>query len=261
MLEQITPVILTYNEQPNIGRVLERLFWANLVIVVDSYSTDETVEIASGFSNVQIVQHAFVSHAAQWNFAIHKTGIATEWVLALDSDYVLSSELIDELRILQSERDICGYRASFQYCIFGRPLRGTLYPPVTVLYRREGANYFQDGHTQRIVVGGKIGNLQNTLFHDDRKPLSAWLQAQNRYMMLEARVITESSMADLSIADKIRKCVVVAPLCVFLYCLLARGCILNGWAGMYYTVQRTVAEMILSLKLIQARIEQSIDED
>ena len=255
MLEQITPVILTYNEQPNIGRVLERLTWANVVIVVDSYSTDETVDIASGFSNVRIVQHAFVSHAAQWNFAIHKTGITTEWVLALDADYVLTSAFIDELRILEPERNICGYRASFQYCIFGRPLRGTLYPPVTALYRREGANYFQDGHTQRIKIVGKIENLQNKIFHDDRKSLSAWLHAQNRYMNLEAQVIAGSSMAELGIADKIRKGIVVAPACVFLYCLLVRGCVLDGWPGVYYALQRTVAEMILSLKLMKVIIE------
>ena len=73
MLGDITPVILTYNEAPNIGRALERLRWAKGVVVVDSGSTDETPSIAAGFPNVRTVVRPFDSHARQWRFAVEET--------------------------------------------------------------------------------------------------------------------------------------------------------------------------------------------
>lgn len=254
MLERITPVILTLNEEPNIGRVLERLTWAGSVVVVDSFSTDGTVDIVSRFAKVRVLQRKFDAHAAQWNYAIGETGIDTEWILALDADYVLSEGLVEELAVLHPDADVSGYKAFFRYCVFGKPLRGTLYPPVTVLYRRQGARYIQDGHTQRIDLPGNVGQLNSYILHDDRKPLSAWLLAQDRYMRLEAEVIRHSSWSDLGMADRVRRLIVVAPVLTFFYCLFAKGGILDGYAGLFYALQRTVAELILSLKLIQAKV-------
>ena len=252
MLDRTTPVILSFNEEANIERVLERLYWADSIVLVDSFSTDRTLEIASNYATVRVVQRRFDSHAQQWNFAIHETGIQTDWILALDADYVLTRELIDELSVLNPQAEVSGYRVSFQYCIFGKPLRGTLYPPVTALFRKNGARYVQDGHTQRVVVSGKVVALHSTIFHDDRKPLSAWLQAQNRYMSLEAKIIHRASWKELGWADKMRKMIIAAPVFVFVYCFLIKLGIVDGWRGLYYALQRTAAEIILSLKLLEA---------
>jgi glycosyltransferase involved in cell wall biosynthesis len=254
MLDDITPVILTYNEAPNIGRVLERLTWANRIVVVDSYSSDETLSIAEEFSNSEVFKRKFDTHASQWNYAINETGISTDWILALDSDYVLTDEFVSELDKLQLTDKITGYKANFVYCVNGKPLRGTLYVPVTVLYRRSGALYEQDGHTQRILFSGIVGQLESKILHDDRKPLSRWLWAQGRYMSIEADMISTSSWSDLTFTDKIRKLIFVAPLATLFYCLVIKGGLLDGWAGFYYAIQRTVAESILSLKLIEKHI-------
>src|SRR5205807_2531016 len=159
ILSDTTPLILTYNEAPNIERVLGQLRWAREVVVVDSFSDDETVEIASSFPRVRVVQREFDNHAAQWNFGLKNTGISSEWVLALDADFVLTPELVDELRALRPSADTNGFQAKFRYCINGRILRSGVYPPVTVLYRREFARYEQDGHTQRLIVDGKVETL------------------------------------------------------------------------------------------------------
>src|SRR4029079_8546941 len=98
MLGIITPLILTYNEAPNIGRTLERLSWARDIVVVDSFSDDETLDIARSFSNVRVYQRRFDGHEQQWNFGLQETGIETDWVLALDADYVLTDELVNELQ-------------------------------------------------------------------------------------------------------------------------------------------------------------------
>lgn len=103
-LDDITPVILTYNEEPNIGRVLAVLAWAKDIVVVDSASTDRTREIAGGFRNVRIFVHAFESHAAQWRYATGETAIATGWILVLDSDYILSERFARELELSSPPR-------------------------------------------------------------------------------------------------------------------------------------------------------------
>ena len=159
MLDQITPLILTWNEEANIARTLEKLRWAREVVVVDSGSTDGTRAICESFPNVRVVVRPFDNHATQWNYGLQKTGIVSEWVLALDADYVLTDAFIDEMQALLPAQSMAGYRMRFRYCVYGRPLSGTLYPPVTGLYRREAAHYVQDGHTQRAVVKGEVGDL------------------------------------------------------------------------------------------------------
>src|SRR5215207_5353218 len=186
MLEQVTPVIITYNEAPNIGRTLERLSWARDIVVVDSFSDDETLAIVARAPQARAFERQFVSHAEQWNFALKETAVNTEWVLALDADYLLTPELLEELRSLRPDPRTRGYKASFVYCVEGKPLRRSAYPPVTVLYRRQGAVYLSDGHSQRVEVPGDVGELKSPILHDDRKPLGRWLQEQNRYMVLEA---------------------------------------------------------------------------
>src|SRR4051812_39765421 len=100
MLDQITPIILTYNETPNIGRAIEQVSWARDIIVVDSFSDDTTIEIASRFPQVRIFQRKFDSLENQCNYALVETGSSTDWVLALDADYIVTPELSDEMRQL-----------------------------------------------------------------------------------------------------------------------------------------------------------------
>lgn len=251
MLDQITPLILTYNEAPNIARALASLSWAKDIVVVDSFSDDDTLEIASSFPRVRIVQRAFDSHRNQWEFGLRKTAIATPWVLALDADYVLSDELIAELDNLQPSRETAGYRANFVYCIKGTRLNSGIYPPVTVLYRREAASYIQDGHTQRVTLEGAVELLRSPIFHDDRKSLKRWFNSQTRYTELEAQKLLAADSNTLGFADRMRRWRFVMPPAMLIYCLIVRGGILDGWPGFYYAFQRALAELMLSLHLIE----------
>ena len=249
MLDQITPLILTYNEAPNIARTLESVSWARDIVVVDSFSTDDTLEIAASFSQVRVLQRAFDSHRNQWEFGLKETGITTPWVLALDADYVLSDELIAELDNLLPDAEIIGYRANFVYCINGKKLHSGIYPPVTVLYRRECATYVQDGHTQRVVLEGAVKGLSAPIFHDDRKSLKVWFNAQARYIELEAQKLRCANRAELNFPDRLRRWRFVMPPVMFVYCLIVRGGIFDGWAGFYYAFQRAMAELMLSQRL------------
>jgi len=249
VLSQITPLILTYNEAPNIARALGRLSWGSDVVVVDSFSDDGTVQMAKLFPQVRLFQRAFDSHQNQWEFGLRQTGIKTPWVLALDADYVVSDELIRELEGLAPEPQTAGYRANFVYCIKGRKLRSGIYPPVTVLYRREAASYVQDGHTQRVALDGEIATLRTPMLHDDRKSLRRWFRSQARYTQLEANKLRATDPAALDLSDRLRRWRVIAPPAMLVYCLIVRGGILDGWAGFYYAFQRAIAEAMLSHRL------------
>ncbi len=249
MLNQITPLLLTYNEAPNLDRTLQCLTWAAKIVVVDSFSTDETLEILSSYSQVQVLQRQFDSFAHQCNFGL--SNIETEWVLSLDADYVLSENLVNEIKHLSDIPSVDGYKVPFQYCVFGQPLRGTLLPPRTVLYRREKAVYQDDGHAHRVQVEGLIGTLPAYIYHDDRKPLNRWLWAQDRYMIIEAQKLLETPINELSWGDRIRRQKVLAPFVILFYCLILKAGIWDGWAGWYYAFQRMLAEILLAIRLIE----------
>jgi glycosyltransferase involved in cell wall biosynthesis len=250
MLEQITPIILTWNEASNIGRTLDPLQWARDIIVVDSLSDDETLDIVARTPQARVFKRRFVSLEDQWNFALRETGIETEWVLALDADYVLTPEALEEIGALRPSQHVAGYRAKFAYCVHGRALRGSAYPPVTVLYRHNLARYRQDGHAHRVLIDGQVSELRSPLLHDDRKPLGRWLRSQDDYMKLETRKLLMTHWSALGWADRIRRLIVPAPLVMFVYCLFVRGAILDGRAGLFYAFQRLLSELLLSLYLI-----------
>ena len=122
-----------------------------------------------------------------------------------------------------------------------------------ILYRREGASYRQDGHTQRVVViEGEARTLQGEVLHDDRKPLSSWLAAQDRYAQLECALLRSTSWNRLGWRDRLRRMVLITPWLVPLYCLTVGRGLLDGRRGLFYALQRGIAEGILSAKLIQA---------
>lgn len=243
----VTPLILTYNEEANLARVLDRLTWAERVVVLDSFSTDRTLEIARAYPNVDVRQRAFDSFAGQCNYGLGL--VETEWTLSLDADYVLSPELVRELQALPAEPAVAGYRAAFTYVVGGRPLRGTLYPPRTVLYRTRAARYHQDGHAHRVSVDGPVGALAGKILHDDRKPLASWLDAQRRYAAQEAAKLRATPRAALGRNDRLRLTGILGPILGPLYALVVKGGLLDGRAGWHYALQRAYAEILLALYL------------
>ena len=249
-MQDLTALILTWNERENIARTLGALAWVPKILIVDSFSSDETCEVARRFPGVEIVQRPFDSHTEQWNFGLSQ--VKTTWVLTLDADYEVSPPLAEEIQRLNFNNQIA-YSASFMMRVFGRPIQRGIYPPRTVLFPRNSGRYVDDGHTQLLRCEAPISQLEHKIFHDDRKPLSRWIRSQDSYAILEARHLISMPDERLNRQDRLRKKMFFAAPVIFLYLLIGRGLIFDGWPGWYYVLQRTIAEMLLSLRLLTER--------
>lgn len=254
----ITPLILTYNEECNIDRTLRQLGWADEVLIVDSCSTDRTREIAAKYPRVRILQRKFDDHASQWNFGLEH--VKTPWVLTMDADYVLSDALINELQGKLPTLDKAGYYIKFRYCVAGKPLPGSIYPPRLALFQTKRGHFILDGHTQKVVVEGDLGFLDRIIYHDDRKPLSAFLRNQDRYETLEVEKLTKAKSSQLTILDRARRTRWLAPVLVAVYCLFWKRLIFEGRRGLFYTLQRVYTELLLSIKLLDRELQQEMSE-
>ena len=248
--KRITPVLLTYNEAPNLARTLASLAWAERVVIVDSGSTDETRAIAETFSNTVWKYRAFDTHARQWDFAIQSPEIATDYVFALDADMTVRREFLDESlrRFLPSN-----YSAAivpFRYVVEGVMLRGSLYPAQIRLFRRDAVSVQQCGHTQVFeCTGGAVYSFKEFLLHDDRKPFDHWLRSQVKYAQLESARL--NSCRRLSAKDRLRSCGLM-PLIAAVTGYVRSGGVFAGKAALRYAHERMLYECVLGIHLARS---------
>ena len=248
----ITPVILTLNERPNIGRCLDRLAWARRVVVVDSGSTDDTAAIVARYPFAEWSVRPFDSYTAQWNHAVSLA--RTPWVLSLDADYILPTDFPSQIERHVLAHEVVAAFMPFRYCMFGRPLRASLYPPRAVLFRPDRCGYEPDGHTQRLKIDGTSVTLPVAIDHDDRKPVADWLASQARYARLEADKLDMMPAGERRPLDRVRRTIVLGPPAIGFYTLFVKGTVLDGWPGWFYAAQRITAEYVLSLELLERRL-------
>jgi glycosyltransferase involved in cell wall biosynthesis len=239
----VTPVILTYNEENNLDTTLASLDWAERVVVLDSGSTDRTQSIARSFSNVAWFVRSFDDHCSQWQYAIHETSVTTEYVLALDADMRPSCGFLDELRERFVGRTFAGACVPFEFRIVGRALYGSIYPAQVRIFRRNSVHVRQVGHTQVFAVNGPLYRFRSKLIHEDRKPVSRWLENQMTYASLEAARIMESRTRSLK--DRLRLAG-ISPAIWATYAYIKAGGPWKSPASRAYAYERLMFEALLS---------------
>jgi glycosyltransferase involved in cell wall biosynthesis len=182
-------LILTRNEEANIAACLESVNWASEVFVVDSFSTDRTVEIAES-AGAKTFAHAFETCADQWNWALDNLPFANEWVLVLDADERVPPALAEEIiqAVTRPEPGCSGYFLRFRLWFMGNWLRhGGLYPTwVLRLFKRNAGRFGRHGISEHLMLEGEVGYLRTPFEHCDNKPLSDWIGKHDRYAGLEA---------------------------------------------------------------------------
>jgi len=251
MIDHITPILLTYNEEQNIARTLSHLTWAKDIVVLDSGSTDGTLAVLAKFPNVREFNRRFDTHANQWCYAIEETEIATDWILRLDADYQVSDALVAELARLDPNAPVSAYRIGFDYAIFSHKLLSSFYPPNTILLHRGRFAVRDRGHTEVWEVHGPIAVISARVVHDDWKPTGQWLVGQASYM---ERELDWLHIRKGGLVRWLRLTPPLMPIAVFLYCLFGKGLLLNGRAGLFYALQRMVTEAVLSLMVLEKKL-------
>jgi glycosyltransferase involved in cell wall biosynthesis len=256
-LRNITPLVLTYNEEPNIGRTLESLQWAHHVVVLDSGSNDRTEAIARSFPNVTWHIRPFDRHGAQWEHGIHQTGIETEYVLALDADMQVPDAFCREIITSFLPGGFAGGVAPFEYRYHDRPLSGSLCPPQVRLFRQSQVNVEQSDHTQRFAVVGTLYRFRSRLIHDDRKSIARWVASQVAYQALNEKELSNGGRSRMR--DRLRQIGIMPPI-VGLLAYVRAGGPFRGAAAARYAYERTVAEGLLAISLMDARLKARCDD-
>lgn len=187
----VSAIILTYNEEQNLASCLESLrALACPILVVDSGSTDRTLEIAAKFG-ATILKHPFTTHAKQWIWALENTPVKSEWVLALDADQALTTELAAEIKAKVASSALDGFYVNRRQVFRGRWIKhGGYYPKYLLkLFRLDKVHLdSNDAVDHHFYVRGSCGKLQHDMIEANHKEdnISFWIEKHNRYATLMA---------------------------------------------------------------------------
>lgn len=179
----LSVVIITHNEEDNIRDCLESVKWADEIVVVDSFSTDKTVEIAREYTD-KIIQREWDGYGAQKQFALEQT--TSDWVLSVDADERITPELRQE--ILSTKLDKDGYDIPFKFYWLGRQLRfgGCGKERHLRLFKRQKAKFTQAPVHEDVLIDGKTGCLKNPIVHFSYKDIADYFTRFNHYSTVEA---------------------------------------------------------------------------
>lgn len=264
----VAVIVLTFNEESNLDACLDSVKgWAAEVIVVDSYSTDRTVDIALAREpdGVRVVQHRFENYGAQWTWAVTHLPIASEWVLKLDADERVTPEFMAEVTetTANAEAETDGFYFHRRFVFMGERLRWSGRLPYDLrLWRRGKARLENRSVNEHIFVDGKQGYLRSAVLHFDHKSLSDWIEKHNRYSSLEALNairgdITGNVQPRLFGSPPERRMwfklayqtIPTGPVAYFLFLYLIRLGVLDGAAGFAYCSLRAQYLFWTELKL------------
>ena len=199
----VTVIIPTFNEELHLARCLASVVdWAERVVVVDSFSTDATGDIAARFAGrgVELVRHRYEGPADQKNWALDHLELVSDWVLFLDADEIVTPPLRDAIVDVSSDPDHAtrGYFINRRILWYGRWIRhGGWFPNWNLrLFRRGFARYEQRRVHEHMIVDGPAGYLDGWLDHDDRRDLTFSIAKHNRYSTAEAHEYVDGAARD-----------------------------------------------------------------
>lgn len=240
----ISAVIITRNEEANIRDCLASLAWVDEIVVVDSGSSDRTVEICREFTD-RVYHHDWPGFGPQKNRAL---GYATgAWVLSIDADERVSPELRDEILAAIATGGAAAYeipRLSW-YC--GRFMRHSGWRPdyVLRLFRRDRGRFTEALVHERVVVEGAAGRLRHDLIHYSFRDLEQVLNVVNRYSTLGAeQKFAAGQRAGLGKA-------IAHGLGEFIATYLCKGGFLDGRQGLMLAISNAEGAYYKYLKLMQ----------
>ena len=282
----ITVIILTFNEEIHIKRCIRSiLLIAQQIFIVDSFSTDRTVEMVESLG-ATVVQHEFVNHAKQFQWALDTLPIKTEWIMRLDADEYPTPELVHEIqhKLPDLPSDVGGINLKRRHIFWGRWIKhGARYPLVLLRIWRRGKGRIEqrwmDEHI--ILTAGKAVTFHYDFCDHNLNNISWWTEKHNKYAAREAidvlnrkyhlfasddAMSQEGGISQVMLKRWIKEhCynhlpTFIGPLFYFLYRYFIRFGLFDGKAGLVYhflqgfwyrfLVEAKVMELDMELKKI-----------
>lgn len=207
MMLDISAYIITYNEEIHIERAIKNAQkYAKEIFVLDSYSTDRTVDIAKSLG-AKVYQHRFKYHADQLNWGLENLPFKTEWIWRQDADEYLTDELINELEntIPNTPSNVNAFTAPCLRKFLGKHIKHGIIPLILLrLFRRGHAKWEDKKMDEHIYINdGRIENLKNPFFDDNLNNLTWWTEKHNKYASKEAidLLMTEFGLYKQSIVN------------------------------------------------------------
>ena len=266
----VSVLIPTYNEELNLRECLLSVCeWVNQVLVVDSLSTDRTRQIAEEFG-ATVVQHRFEGFSQQKNWALDHMHFTNEWLLILDADERVSSELAAEISsTVEINGDGCdGFYLNRKLIFYGQWIRHCgWYPSWNLrLFRHSRGRYERRGVHEHLLLEGKVGYCRNDLIHEDLRDMSFWIAKHNRYSSLEVleldRVLRSSRRSGLPnsmfegsvrrkryIKERIWPYIPGRPFLLFFYLYFLRLGFLDGKHGFLFCLMHAIFEQFTTVKM------------
>ena len=247
-IPNVSAVIITLNEEAIIGEAISQLWWCDEVIIIDSGSTDRTVEICKQYG-CSVFFRAFNGFGEQKNYGVSKA--KNDWILCIDADEILTESLIDEITTELSKPQI-------EYSAFTVPRNLVFMNKIFVhgkesnsslirLFNKSKANWDGAVVHEKVSVEGSIKNLKNKILHYSYHDYSQFVSKINLYSSLGSKKLLENS------SDKGKALVILAiPFNFFKYYVVDRN-FLNGYRGFVWAVFNTFYHFVKYLKLSELK--------
>lgn len=268
----LTVIVLTFNEEENLPSCLESVLgWAREIFVVDSYSTDRTVDVALAYADrgVRVVQHTFEGYAKQWNWALTKLPVTARWALKLDADERVTQDFREEVTGLLARADdrLEGVYFRRRFYFMRKPLKWSGELGYDLRLWRSGTARFEDRSlNEHVLVTGGVAYVKSYVDHIDHKPIADWLEKHNRYSSLEAENILKGDISG-DVAPRfwgtpderrmwlrgLYRAIPFRATLYFVYLYIFRAAILDGVGGFRYSLLRSHYRYWIELKIREHR--------
>lgn len=271
----VSILLLSFNEARNLPAVLESVSWCDDIVVVDSGSSDNSIEIAKSFG-ARVISRAFDNFAAQRNWGLENGEFRHDWVLHLDADEVVTPEFVAALGGLTAHPNIDAYMVPSKMMLFDRWLKHAgMYPVYQVrLGHRDRLRFKQVGHGQREdLPPHRLGLFDEPYLHYSfSHGMFAWLGKHVRYARDEAALLLDysggtfranpegsgaSSRRRLLKAAAAKLPAALRPLVRFLYVYVLKQGFRDGRAGFVYAFMLAVYEGMTALFVFEALLAES----
>ncbi|QZK90783.1 glycosyltransferase family 2 protein [Flavobacterium sp. CHNK8] len=242
MNQKISVFIITLNENQNIARCLEKLFWADEIIIVDSGSSDETVQIGLLYK-AKIIFHKFENFGKQKQFALSQT--KNDWVLSIDADEVLSDSLVNEIQNTVFTSEFVGYTIPRTHVFLGKVFKfGTENKrPVLRLFNKKNGFFIENKVHETVIAQGKTRSYENEMLHYTSEDVTKGISKCVNYALLSGEFMFEKGKRTYFI-----KLLFKFPL-EFIKVYLFNRNFLNGYQGFVWSMFSALGSFLKYVKL------------